>query len=335
MLWVCGCLGLDSEREGGDDVNALVLLAAMCGQCGPGGCSSGSGYVPSFEPVYSQAFHRPEYLWRVIDGSDWLALYDAAGRRQVGAARDGKYMTKTDDGRFIDANLPPGAPAIPQGKVSKPEVKPKPETRKPVVDEQIVSNEAMGDMKRVCDGVTLDRDGIPNFGISRDKMPHEQQARYTGPGGQEIGRAEAMRLVGDGELTDDSAKLHVVVVGDKSLQDRVKKDIDGSTIKDAVHFKGYEQNDPMAKTSGYLSGVTLMKRDGQVLGYQMQYNGIAPLEKKVASARNSPVVDPLKLPPMEPKPLVSPDGLMDWVKSNPLVAMLLAVGAFLFFKGRQ
>lgn len=276
-------------------MNAVLFLGLLAGQCGPNGC-----YItPTIMPVA----HR--YEWKRV--KEWVALMDHGV--QIGAYEPTQKIYRPfHAGVFYNPTaLPDGAPP-------------------PPTEEQVLVQQ---EASKFQDGVVIDKDGLPNFGIEKDKISKKNTYSING---KPVSREAALEAVEKGSLEDDSWKLSITAIGTEAECKPVRDAVAASKIKDSVHYKEYRPDDPMVKDSGFKADghptIYLQKRDGKVVARGDTFTGIAPIERRVEAAREkNAAYDPARDPPLE-------SGLPD-LKSLPTWVWAIVAFVVAFFTGQR
>ena len=155
----------------------------------------------------------------------------------------------------------------------------------------------------------------PNYGLDLDKI---NRGKSYSVNGQLASREDALDAVA-GKLIDDSGKMFLTVIGSKEDCAAVQRDIDTAPalkgVRDHVHLKCYQPNDPMVAKSGFVvtGKPTIYMQapgsSGKVLHRQDEYRGpdaLAEVVRKVDPNykpgsdpdANSPLANVKNLPPM-------------------------------------
>ncbi len=259
-------------------MNAIVLLTAMLGQCGPNGCPGQPRGLPTYQnPYLNLEFASPcgpngcgvvqkppTYQWVKVPDCPQYALFKD-GVQQGNFDFEAKiYRPFRAPDQWGDPTEPPAAP--PQT----------PETGKKVEKKPIGVTE--------IPGCTLDDDGKPNFGV----MPDPGEGRDTEPryqvNGKQATRSDVMQAF-ESQAVDQSSKLRLTVIGPRQARQAVLEDVQRTPdlqglVKDFL-LKDYDPADWEVARSGFFTRgsptIYVQAPSGKVLHRQDSYAGPADL----------------------------------------------------------
>jgi hypothetical protein len=328
-------------------MTALVLSLLMLGQCGPRGCPSPGGGLPSmpffapqvpyfvqpppFVPAPPPVVQQPPIqdgvasgkLHRVeiehADGSRWWYTFGTPRAAKLSLDSANHNAVVNMEGEYFTAS---------KSKCSNPQCT--------CAD---CKCEPCNCGKTVAVGQTL------NFGIDERKLGERgKRNRYSTNDGKEITKSETNQLLrGDGELPNDSTYDMLAVIGTPEQCDKVKKDIDSdpsfAPLRDKLLVQCYQPEDEMVKRKGFAAGspsIYLQDATGKTKWREVEYRGPKILAGEIDKRR--PDYDPNKDPgpsnPDKPGPLIPAN--IDWraLTSHPLF-LIGAVFAGLFMISKQ
>lgn len=150
---------------------------------------------------------------------------------------------------------------------------------------------------------------IQNFGVDISKIEKSEHPHYHLSGRRSC-RKEVFQAL-EGQLQDDSNKLHLTIIGSKDEAQKVLADLDNDAK--LAEFKGrflvqaYRPESPMIAGLGFVSGtpmIYLQLPNGKVVHRQDGYKG--PEQLATALRRADPNYDPSKDPDLSKKKPDSP-----------------------------
>lgn len=184
-----------------------------------------------------------------------------------------------------------------------------------------------------------------NHGLTLSKIGNGTSPRYMF-GEKKSCRSEVMDAL-EGGLIDDSHRLWVCVIGDKSDRSKVFSDL--ATAKELVEFRGnllvqaYSPEEWAVADYGFKTDgkptIYIQSPDGKVQSRSDVYRGPAQLAMALRKAHKEydPKKDPDLTKPVEPKPI--PEPVKPVARSAnyvfPLLIFLAMAGVFLVLKRRE
>lgn len=186
-----------------------------------------------------------------------------------------------------------------------------------------------------------------NFGIDTGNFPHLPfgEERYS-MGGCCISREDALRLIGDRQLPDESSKLVISVIGTPDQTKRIMDDLQGQL---APFLNGFRKPKVYLPDSWEITGVgfrpkrtpyiSIQTAEGVELHAQSDYDDGAPgLRKAIERLRKpNPQYDPSKTPDLRkdlpvPAPVTPNSPVLTPTGNTLFIVLLIAVVTFVAFK---
>jgi hypothetical protein len=268
-------------------MNAIVLMTALLGQCGPNGCPGQPRYgVPTYQNPYLNlnfaspcgpngcgvASKQATFQWVRLPDCTQYALY-----------KDGVQQGNYD---YEAKVYRPFSPPDKWGEVTQPPATP-PET--PAAGKEPENKVRVNEVP----GMTVDEDGKPNFGVMPDPKEDRERVTHYEMNGKPATRDEVMQAFED-RATDQSGKLRLTVIGPRQARQAVLEDLEKTpdlqgVVKDFL-LKDYDPNDwEVARSGFYTKGsptIYVQAPSGKVLHRQDSYEGPADLASVLRKAND-------------------------------------------------